>query len=245
MKFYNYGNSFRNLTVLIGVWEPLTESHFKLISFLRENNKNVLPIVLNPPPTSCITNEFKPIYESITSKMLFLKKIAGKAVQCEMTKNDYRNGDAYGFIKNVIKLYDVESLVVYENQSFGRGPKGSTKAIKEACESFGIEVQVLKQKNKKEERGVQNLLGKGELQEAITILGRHPIWERPEKNNFVFSGWFPGIYKYQAVRLSSDISLKPIGDLNNLHIFHNPQMGSGFFWPKKFYNWIYFLKRVG
>jgi FAD synthase len=246
MKMTLQGHLAKPAITVVGEWDPFLLSHRALLASLCERAAqracSSLGIVIDPSPGTVSPFRFRygrygwPVYDSVSARIGFMRACGLDAVLCvRFRQQDFAAGAAE-FLDAVRAQVTLDELWLGALQQLGSGPSGSPAAIAAYATEHAIRLTMLPLPPLGT-YDTRSFLATGRLVEAIDVVGRPPIWERPRSGTLRLA-WRPG--RYRAIALQT-LSSRWDGDEITLDL--NPDTGGTpqLTWPRRDVRYLAFV----
>jgi FAD synthase len=245
MRVKVYGRVDEPAVAVVGSWDPLLPGHVSLFRRLRRYARHhslaSVVIHLEPSPARHLNGALEwPTYDDVRAR---LAMVAASGISASLLvrfrKQDLTAG-AKEFIEAVTQHVKIDELWLGAQQSLGSCEGGSDEAIQQVAKKHRITIARLPYSSLDGAgRKVREFLILGQLEQAVRIVGRSPVWSRP-RSGFLRLPWRPG--NYVAAPLSG-----PGGKSGKC--FHLQLTGSGHIvpkcvWPDPAMSWLTFFRRA-
>jgi FAD synthase len=204
MKAKLYGNIDKPVVAVIGSWDPLLTPHQQLFDQLSRYASTALNqslvILIDPPPALFLNDSSNwQIYDDVKTRIALQGFYGVNGTLLINFERDDIDKSAATFLGYVQEYVQLSELWIGARQSLGPGPEGAFQAIERWTQNQGISMKLLTKVSFANSslaglcREVRQLLKIGRLAEAAKIVGRPPIWIRPESGKVTLS-WHSGDY---------------------------------------------------
>lgn len=200
--------------VVIGTWDPLVQAHRELFQEIASHGARVgltpVVVILFPSPVRLLYADPRRCleYADINARVTLIRECADvKILIARLTKRDL-DASCGSFLDVIGSYLHLRELWLGAGQTLGRGPQGSVSEIANVASSRNISLHRMSACDRSCVVGAAalQLLGEGQMKEAIQCVGHGPIWRRP-KSGLLKLNWPPG--EYLAVSIAKP-SLAPI-----------------------------------
>jgi riboflavin kinase/FMN adenylyltransferase len=182
----NLKRSFRNPVVTLGNFDGVHLGHQKIFQRVKEEASKIhgegVVITFDPHPLKVLSPEkFLPLLTPYKKKMMLIEKSGMDNVLCIEFSLNFSEMIPIEFIKNIlVEKIKVKKVVIGYNYHFGKGQEGDAQTLLDAGKVFNFEVEVVEPlkigSTIVSSSKIRNLIQKGEVEEASTLLGRdYPI----------------------------------------------------------------------
>jgi hypothetical protein len=244
MRARLYGNLSGPAVAVVGVWDPFLASHRELLKSLHgsaiRTTRSSLGVLIDPPPGAF--SKFKvrygvsgwPEYDSVSARVKFMLDCGLDAVLCiRFRKRDFM-ATAADFLDAVRAHVRLEELWLGALQLLGPGQRGSRAAIAEYAALHEMRLTILPAPPVAT-YDVRSFLAAGRLRDAIAVVGRPPVWQRPRSGQLQLA-WRPG--KYRAIALTRPSSIN--GAEMDLALTSCPRGPAKLSWPCRHIRYLAF-----
>ncbi len=204
MKATLYGQIKSPAVAIVGVWDPFLPAHHELFSRLirkaATRSQSSLAILLDPAPQMMMYGPSQwPLYTDLVSRAkLMLEMGLDGLLHLDFTRQDLQAG-AGEFFDVVLANVNLAELWLGQYQRLGSGEAGAPEMVSQLAIQHDIHVERLQDADLGVvSRDIRNFLYSGCIQEALKVVGRLPIFARPDGLRLE-SGWKPGLYQARAL----------------------------------------------
>jgi FAD synthase len=251
MKATLYGQIERPALAIVGVWDPFLPAHNELFSALiaqaTAHSQPSLAILLDPAPQLMMYGPSQwPVYNDLGSRAkLMLEMGLDGLLHLDFTRQDLKAG-AGDFFEVVLANVPLAELWLGQRQQLGSGEAGGPVAVSGLADRHRIKVERLQEADLGiVSRDIRNYLNTGRLQEAHKVVGRPPIFARPEGMRLE-SGWKPGLYRAKALTHWDSSPLQtPETGLIDLTLEQDQENRRYFQWPDRDIEYLAFVAGPG
>ena len=238
-----FGSIRRPAAAVIGVWDPLVSVHARLFGQLRRYSmvraRDTLAILLWPHPASFINpRRHWPVYDALETQVELIRSLGIDAVLViKFSRGDADKGAAE-LLDEIVKWAPVAELWLGARQSLGRCRRGSSATIVAIARKHRIAVRHLPPARGDHGTSARAELSQGNLDLAISLVGRPPVLARPAQGSTLFVGWPDGTYTGVAATSALDFgasSFLPISVIPHAR-------GSRLVWPDRSVKWLAIIK---
>lgn len=245
MKARLHGRLSSSAIAVFGVWDPFLPSHRELLDSLRtrarQNGCCSLVVLIDPPPGAFSTFKARygasgwPEYDSVAARIKLMLDCGIDAVlRMHFRKRDF-TATAAEFIDLVRERATLEEIWLGALQLLGPGQLGSHSAITDYAARHGVRLTMLPAPPLLL-YDVRHFLAAGRLVDAIAVVGRAPVWERPRSGELRLA-WRPGRYRATPVERPGWIDVAPAIDVTLSPSSRGPARLS---WPCRNYRYLAF-----
>jgi FAD synthase len=202
--------------VVVGVWDPFLSSHRELLQGLRDratqDARSSLAVIIDPAPGTLGYRRYGasgwPVYDSIMSRIRLMLGCGLDAVLLmRFRKRDY-TATAAEFLEVVCSHVRIAELWIGARQQLGPGPRGWHPAIAEHANAHAMRLTILPEPPLPT-YDVRSFLASGRLADAIAVVGRPPVWERPRSGELRLA-WQPGTYRAVPLEHPDAVGTAPV-----------------------------------
>ena len=182
----NLKRPFMNPVVTLGNFDGIHLGHQKIFQRVKEeaskSHGEGVVITFEPHPLKVLSPEkFLPLLTPYRKKMMLIERSGMNTVLCIEFSLAFSEMTPLQFIKNIlVERIKVKKVVIGYNYHFGKGQMGDAQTLWDAGKVFNFEVEVVEPlkigPTIVSSSKIRNLIQKGEIEEASTLLGRdYPI----------------------------------------------------------------------
>lgn len=251
MKATLYGQIKTPAVAIVGVWDPFLPAHQELFSTLigkaAIHSQSSLAILLDPAPQLMMYGPSQwPVYNDLGSRArLMLEMGLDGLLHLDFTRQDLQAG-AREFFDAVLAHVELDELWLGQFQRLGSGEAGAPDVVNQLAIQYGIHIERLQGADLGGvSRDIRNLLYIGCLQEALKVIGRPPIFARPDCLRLE-SGWKPGLYQAKALTCWDSQPARPQeAELIDLVLEQDQERRRFFQWPDQKIEYLAFVAGPG
>lgn len=194
----------RDVSIAVGVWEPVWRDHTKEFFCAARNAAAQLPLVavaLWPPPARCLLGVAgRPLAHSRKMRNELIRQHGAHDVVDWPVNADFLGEGIDAFLESVLAKISCRKLILGAGQSLGRGDRGNPIAIAKAAKSHGVDlIELDKQRPAVRMADVRRLISQGRFREAEDLIGHRVGCHKDELDEFM-AGWRPGVVSFDWFR---------------------------------------------
>jgi len=182
----NLKRPFMNPVVTLGNFDGVHLGHQKIFQRVKEeaskSHGEGVVITFEPHPLKVLSPEkFLPLLTPYRKKMMLIERSGMNTVLCIEFSLAFSEMTPLQFIKNIlVERIKVKKVIIGYNYHFGKGQMGDAQTLRDVGKVFNFEVEVVEPlkigPTIVSSSKIRNLIQKGEIEEASTLLGRdYPI----------------------------------------------------------------------
>ena len=179
----------RNPVITLGNFDGVHLGHQRILSRVKEEASRIegeaVVITFEPHPLKILAPErCPPLLTCFRKKVVLIEKSGIETVLCILFSNLFSEISPFDFVRSVlVERIGARKVIVGYNYHFGKGQKGDVSALKEICEPFHVEVEVVEALRIGDtivsSSKIRKLIKTGKVEDASKLLGRdYPILGR-------------------------------------------------------------------
>jgi FAD synthase len=231
---------------VVGAWEPLIDSHFRLFRRLAKRarllEQDSCVVMIYPPPAQLLQrpNARLQEYDDLETRLSLIRSFGIDSIIVIHFDQRDLSGSAEQFLTLVRDCVDLRELWLGATQSLGTGSEGSQTTIKCLAAQMGLKLTVMRsQRDGLNVHQVWHYLAAGKIEEASDLVGHAPIRSRPPSRSLELL-WPRG--KYPALPLSKPIDVFSRPEAQLLTVDVKGRTGSRrMLWPAEEVEWLAFV----
>jgi riboflavin kinase/FMN adenylyltransferase len=179
----------RNPVITLGNFDGVHLGHQRIFSRVREEASRIkgeaVVVTFDPHPLKVLAPErCPPLLTSFRKKMILIEKSGIQTVLCLQFSVLFSEISPFDFVRSIlVERIGARKVIVGYNYHFGKGQKGDVSILKEICDPFHVEVEVVEAlrigDTTVSSSKIRELIKTGKVEEASNLLGRdYPILGR-------------------------------------------------------------------
>ena len=177
---------FTNPIITLGNFDGIHLGHQKIFKKVIEEARQVhgesVVITFEPHPLKVLYPEHcPPLLTPFRKKMMLIEKTGIEKVLCIKFTKAFAEISPVEFVKNIlVDKVKTKKIIVGYNYRFGKGKSGDVEILKNHCQRFGVEVEVMEaliiDHTIVSSSMIRELIKEGDVEKASTLLGRdYPV----------------------------------------------------------------------
>ena len=179
----------RNPVITLGNFDGVHLGHQRIFNRVREEASRIkgeaVVVTFDPHPLKVLAPErCPPLLTSFRKKMILIEKSGIQTVLCIQFSVHFSEISPLDFVRSIlVERIGARKVIVGYNYHFGKGQKGDVSILKEICDPFHVEVEVVEAlrigDTTVSSSKIRELIKTGKVEEASNLLGRdYPILGR-------------------------------------------------------------------
>jgi riboflavin kinase/FMN adenylyltransferase len=178
--------TFSNPVITLGNFDGVHLGHQRIFEKVKDEAKKIngeaIVITFEPHPLKILSpKHYPPLLTPFKKKILLIEKAGIDKVLCIEFSLAFAEISPSEFVRDIlVKKINVKKIVVGYNYHFGKGKSGNVETLKNICQLFNIEVEVMDaltiDHTIVSSSKIRELIQEGEVEKASRLLGRdYPI----------------------------------------------------------------------